>query len=75
MKLAETIRGDAVTEIKLVDGTTIALGVPDTLYQLEYLDDEAQQLGFLVTVTMGRRKGQKAKMVIPYSAIQSVLVT
>ena len=72
MKLGDVIKKNSVAEIKLSDGTVIAINVPESIYEIEYLDDEWQQLGFITKVTAGRRKGQKAIMVVPYTAIRSV---
>ncbi len=74
MKLADTIRPDLVTEIILVDGTQININIPGTIYELEYLDDSTQQLAFQTLVTAGRRKGTRARMIVPYTAIKSVTV-
>ncbi len=74
MKLADSIRPESIVEFLLTDGTLIAINTPGTHYELEYLDDGTQQLGFQMLLLGGRRKGGRAKVIVPYSAIKSVTV-
>ncbi len=75
MKLANVIKPGAMVEFLLLDGTQIVVNNPQgSIYELETLDDGTQQLGFIVVLTQGRRKGEKGRMVVPYTAIKSVAV-
>lgn len=74
MKLSDHLEKSTVAEFELTDGTVISINVPEATHRLEYLDDEAAQLGFITLVTTGRRKGQKALRIVPYHAVHSVTI-
>lgn len=75
MKLGDVIKKNSAVVVTLTTGREIFLNYPDSTHEIEYLDDEWQQLGFITKVAGGRRKGEKAIMIVPYTAIQSVTVS
>lgn len=74
MKLADRIKPGVAAEIDLVDGAAVILGGSGETHKLEKVDDAEQVLVLLTLIASGRRKGQKARAIIPYSAIRQVVV-
>lgn len=74
MKLANWMEKTTVAEFVLNDGTVISINVPESQHKLEYLDDDSEQVGFITKVISGRRKGEKALLIVPYTSIRSVTI-
>jgi hypothetical protein len=73
MKLAEHLKPGIAVDIGTVHGT-LSLGGKGDANRLEQVDDDEQVLYIQTTVATGRHKGQKARLILPYSAIQGVSV-
>ncbi len=74
MKLGDKIKPNSVVEIALVDDTIIKLNSPTATHELEIIDDGVQQLQLVTTVSAGRRKGDMARIIVPYHAIKTVSI-
>ena len=72
MKLADVLKAGVQAEIEVQGGEAIVLGGPHETHRIEKVDDAEQSLTLLTLLGSGRRKGQKARMVLPYASIRSV---
>jgi len=72
MKLSEHLKPGVSVEILTVHGQTIILGSKAEAHRLEQVDDDEQVLFLQTTVAFGRLRGQKTRMILPYSAIASI---
>jgi hypothetical protein len=72
MKLAEHLKPGVTVEIQTIGGQTIILGGKGEAHRLEQVDDDDQCLYLQTTVSGGRLRGQKARMILPYSAIAAI---
>ena len=72
MKLAEHLKPGVAVEILTVGGQVYLLGGKGEAHRLEQVDDDEQVLYLQTTVVAGRMKGQKARMLLPYSAIAAI---
>jgi hypothetical protein len=72
MKLAEHLKPGVSVEILTVQGQSIILGGKGEAHRLEQVDDDEQVLFLQTTVAAGRMKGQKSRLILPYSAIASI---
>jgi len=72
MKLSEHLKPGVLVEIQTAQGQSIVLGGKGEAHRLEQIDDDEQCLHIQTTVAAGRMKGQKARMILPYSAILSI---
>ena len=72
MKLTEHLKPGVTVEIQTVQGQSIILGGKGEAYRLEQVDDDEQVLHLQTTIAAGRMKGQKARVILPYSAIASI---
>ena len=74
MKLADIVKPGGAYEIHLTNGTVLMLVGAKASVLLDHADDDQQLLHVAAVITAGRRKGEKAKTVIPYGAILKVVV-
>ena len=72
MKLSEHLKPGVTVEILTFHGHSIVLGGKGEAHRLEQVDDDEQVLFLQTTVASGRLKGQKSRMILPYSAIASI---
>ena len=72
MKLTEHLKPGVTVELQTVQGQTIILGGKGEAYRLEQVDDDEQVLFLQTIVVAGRLKGQKARMILPYSSIAAI---
>jgi hypothetical protein len=72
MKLAEHFKPGVSVELQTTYGQTIILGGQGEAHRLEQIDDDEQVLYLQTTVAAGRLKGQKVRMILPYSAIAAI---
>jgi hypothetical protein len=72
MKLADLLKPGVSVEIQTVQGHTLSVGGKGEAHRLEQVDDDEQVLYLQTTVATGRMKGQKARVLLPYSAIAAI---
>ena len=72
MKLADHLKPGISVEIQTFGGQTLHLGGKGEAHRLEQVDDDEQVLYLQTTVVGGRMKGQKARLLLPYSAIAAI---
>ena len=75
MKLAGSVKPGSPYEILLVDGSSL-LVLPagsKASVTIEKADDAEQVLHLYSLVSSGRHKGEKARTLIPYSAILKII--
>ena len=72
MKLAEHLKPGVSVEIQTLFGQTILLGGKGEAHRLEQVDDDEQVLYLQTTVVTGRMKGQKVRMILPYTAVATI---
>ena len=72
MKLADHLKPGVSVEIQTVNGQTLLLGGKGEAHRLEQVDDDEQVLYLQTTIVGGRMRGQKARVLLPYSAIASI---
>lgn len=69
MKLADHLKPGVAARVMTGHGAFF-LGAKGEGDRLEQIDDDEQILFIQTTVAEGRQKGQKARVLIPYSAIE-----
>lgn len=72
MKLSEHLKPGVSVEIQTVQGQSIILGGKGEAHRLVQVNDAEQCLHLQTIVAAGRMRGQKALMILPYSAIVSI---
>lgn len=73
MKLAEVLKTGVHAEIRTAQGDSILIGGKSETHRVEKVADDEQALYLLTVVSSGRHRGQKARVVLPYSSISQVL--
>ncbi len=73
MKLAEVLKAGVRAEIRTVEGESILIGGGKSeTHRIEKVADDEQAVYLLTVVSSGRHRGQKARVVLPYSSIVQV---
>ena len=70
MKLADHLKPGVAARIMTGHGAFFLAAKGEGGDRLEQIDDDEQMLFIQTTVAEGRQKGQKVRVLIPYSAIE-----